>query len=88
MRIKEIPGTILSNNSNANGSFYVVHAGDNNDKRVGSVELHEHDTHGLVAHWFNPVNVPSLTVDLCRRDGQQASFGRMHVWLRVLVSRV
>ena len=38
MRIKEIPGTILSNNSNANGSFYVVHAGDNNDKRVGSVE--------------------------------------------------
>ena len=86
LRLKEVSGDVLSNNSHANGSLYVLHTGNGTNKVHGSVELYGYDPQGLATATFSPTNLPSITVDITDRLGNEAHFGRMHLWLRVLVN--
>ena len=89
LRLKEVhsSGMVLSNNRFADGCFHVIHAGNGNEKKGGSVELYDNDPAGLACASFTPTNLPSLSVEITDRLGQEAHFGRMHLWLRVLVTR-
>ena len=86
LRLKEVSGDVLSNNSHANGCLYVLHTGNGTNKVNGSVELYGYDPQGLATASFTPTNLPSITVDITDRLGNEAHFGRMHLWLRVLVN--
>lgn len=87
LRIREIPGEVLSNNMHANGSLHVLHAGSAGDKPDdrGSVHLYSYKPEGLMEVSFAPRGLPSITVELVDREGREAHFGRMHIWLQVYV---
>jgi hypothetical protein len=89
IRIKELRtnNNVLSNNRHADGSLHVLHCGDSGSSAGGSVELYAYEPHGLACASFSPVNLPSVTVEIVDRQGQEAHFGRMHLWLQVLVTR-
>ena len=89
LRIKEVNGDVLSNNAIANGAFHILHAANTgvDTEAFGSVRLHEYDADGLATTEFTPKNLPSLTIDVTDRMGDEAHFGRMHLWLKVLVTK-
>ena len=89
LRFKELPGSVLSNNMHANGSFHVIHAGKASDKESerGSIQYYDYEPNGLVESKFAPRGLPTLTVELVDREGKEAHFGRMHIWLRVCVTK-
>ena len=89
IRIKELHtnNSVLSNNQHAQGALHVLHAGNSGSTTAGSVELYEYDPHGLSCASFSPINLPSLTVEVVDRQGNDAHFGRMHLWLRILTTQ-
>jgi len=88
LRLREVTGSVLSNNSYANGALHVLKATNSHldPQTVGSTQLYEYDPRGLVCAELTPTNLPSLTVEVTDRFGRAAHFGRMHIWLRVLVT--
>ena len=89
LRIKELNtnNNVLSNNQHANGALHVIATGKKREIMAGSDELYEYDPHGLACASFSPINLPAITVQVVDRLGREAHFGRMHLWLRVLVTR-
>jgi hypothetical protein len=91
IRIKELRtnSAILSNNSHANGALHVLHCGRSPtlSGKPNSAALYQYDADGLSCVAFSPVNLPTITVEVVDRLGGEAHFGRMHVWLRVLITR-
>lgn len=89
LRLKGVNGNVLSNNEAANGCFHVLHAtAHNDDHTTGSLKLHEADPEGLVCVKMTPTNLPYIAAEIVDRFGEPAHFGRVHLWLRVLVTRI
>lgn len=90
IRIKELRtnSAILSNNSHADGALHVLYCGrPATTGKPSSTALYQYDGDGLSCVAFSPVNLPSITVEVVDRLGGEAHFGRMHMWLRVLITR-
>jgi len=89
LKIREVHNNngVLSNNRFADECFYVMHAGNDQHRRAGGVELYAYDPQGLTCVNFTPVNLGSLSVEVVNRRGEEAHFGRMHLWLRILVTK-
>jgi hypothetical protein len=89
LRIKELRSnnTLLSNNRFADGALHILHTGNQSSSSAGSVELYSFEPAGLACASFSPTNLPSITIEIVDRLGQEAHFGRMHLWLKVLVTK-
>ena len=83
INVSNVTGQVISNNSKADGAFYVVSAGDTVHSHVGTTEIMQYEPAGLVTVHFSPRNMPLLSVTLTDRDGNPAKFSRMHVWLKL-----
>jgi hypothetical protein len=86
LRVREVHPTraVMSNNPYAHGALHVIHAGTNTTQTDGVVDLYKYEPDGISCMECSEVNLPSLTFDVLAQDGQPASFGRMHLWIRVL----
>jgi hypothetical protein len=85
LKIDHINGSVLSNNYTAEGAFHILHAGNAHNRRNGSTQVYDYDSHGLATQTFPPRNLPVLSVHVTGLNGAPANFGRMHLWMRVLV---
>ena len=85
LKIDHINGSVLSNNHTAEGAFHILHAGNAHNRRNGSTQVYDYDSHGLATQTFPPRNLPVLSVHVAGLNGAPANFGRMHLWMRVLV---
>lgn len=83
IRIKELRtnDNVLSNNRYAEGALHILNCGTATDG-----QLYAYEPQGLACASFTPVNLPSITVEVIDRQGQDAHLGRTHLWLRVLVT--
>lgn len=82
MRIDKVPGRVISNNSHANGSFAVLHMGDEKD---GSSHYHAYEPLGIATHVFDSTSsvIRNLTLHFFDREGKPAHIGRIHLWFKV-----
>jgi hypothetical protein len=89
LRIDGVDGDVVSNNTQANGAFAVLHVGSHGDNSVGAIEYHAHDPDGLHSHVFEcPQSNPSgeLRLRFTDRQGGAAHFGRIHLWFKICVA--
>lgn len=79
--IKELPASLLSNESTARGAFAALHISD-------SGETYEREPAGIATQYVNPgaSNVRQLTLELTNRKGEPAHLGRLHLWFKLLVT--
>ena len=86
LKIKEFHGRVISNNQFANGAFAILQAGTSLANKNGVVEVEQYFPEGYADVLVNqPVVCRSLTLEVLDRLGRQASFGRLHVWLKLTV---
>ena len=79
--IKELPASLLSNESTARGAFAALHISDTG-------ETYEREPAGIATQYVNPgaSNVRQLTLELTNRKGEPAHLGRLHLWFKLLVT--
>ena len=79
--IRELPASLLSNESTARGAFAALHISD-------SGETYEREPTGIATQYVNPgaSNVRQLTLELTNRKGEPAHLGRLHLWFKLLVT--
>ena len=79
--IRELPASLLSNESTARGAFAALHISD-------SGETYEREPAGIATQYVNPgaSNVRQLTLELTNRKGEPAHLGRLHLWFKLLVT--
>ena len=79
--IKELPASLLSNESTARGAFAALHISDTG-------ETYEREPAGIATQYVNPgaSNVRQLTLELTNRKGVPAHLGRLHLWFKLLVT--
>jgi len=79
--IKELPASLLSNESTARGAFAALHIADTG-------ETYEREPAGIATQYVNPgaSNVRQLTLELTNRKGEPAHLGRLHLWFKLLVT--
>jgi hypothetical protein len=86
LKIKEFHGRVISNNQFANGAFAILQAGTTLANRTGVVEVEQYYPEGYADVIVNqPVVCRQLTLQVLDRMGEHASFGRLHVWLKLTV---
>ena len=88
MRIKEVNGDVISNNSHANGAFAVLSAGTvAHTETSGAVEYERHDPAGL-ANVALSTNQPvkAFTIQLLDRLGNAAKVSKLNLWFKVCVT--
>jgi hypothetical protein len=91
--IDELPGEVVSNHATCNRAFAVLnasHSGKNETNNEGTTSLHAYDPHGIAEAYF--MHVPSKTIrQLTFRfknwRGEPARLGRIHLWLKLSVSK-
>ena len=77
---------MAGNNQFANGAFAILQAGTSLANNNGVVEVEQYFPEGYADVLVNqPVVCRSLTLEVLDRLGRQASFGRLHVWLKLTV---
>ena len=88
IRIKELRtnDNVLSNNRYADGALHILNCGGGVRNGTLGGELYAYEPEGLACASFSPINLPAITVEIVDRQGQEAHLGRMHLWLRVLVT--
>lgn len=88
IRIKEVRtnNNVLSNNRHADGALHVISCNTDANRAAGSTWLYAYEPQGLACVNFSPVNLPAITAEVVDRQGDEAHFGRMHLWLRVLAT--
>lgn len=88
LRLKDIQGKVVSNNTHANGSFAILHSGTSSQAATGSVEYHTYDPQGIASIVFeSPMStIRHLDMQLLNRKGEPAHFGRIHLWFKLCVA--
>ena len=88
MRIKELDGHVISNNQYANGAFAILRAGDTSNNLVGAAEFSAYEPAGIVCVPVHASNntIRNITIEIIDRMGNPAHFGRLHLWLKLLVT--
>lgn len=79
--IKELPASLVSNESTARGAFAALHISDTG-------ETYEREPAGIATQYINlgASNIRQLTLELTNRKGEPAHLGRLHLWFKLLVT--
>ena len=92
LRIKEIPGQVVSNNSFANGAFAVLHVAQTSGFKPGN-------SHNNIRHEFHPDGIATqtldashstlrnLTLEVVNSTGHDMRINRLNLWFKLLVTR-
>ena len=88
LRIREIEGNVISNNTFADKAFAVLRAGDSTHQVQGSTEFSHYEPAGIVCVPVHQTNATlrNLTIEVTDRQGKPAHFGRFHLWFKLLVT--
>ena len=91
LRVKEIDGTVVSNNPHANGSLCILNAGGHAYRPVGvgqAIEYYQNDPQGLHTHVFKTpdTTLRALTCEVVDKDGYRVNSARMHLWFKMCVT--
>ncbi len=87
LRIKEVQGKVVSNNSHANGAFAILYAGATDNNNIGGIEFHRFDAeNGIAVQSMQPTILRNLTLEVLDRFGNPAHFGRLHLWFKLLAT--
>ena len=87
LRIKEVQGKVVSNNSHANGAFAILYAGATEHNSIGGIEYHRFDAeNGIAVQSMQPTILRNLTLEVLDRFGNPAHFGRLHLWFKLLAT--
>jgi len=87
VRIKEVQGKVVSNNSHANGAFAILYAGATDNNNIGGIEFHRFDAeNGIAVQSMQPTILRNLTLEVLDRFGNPAHFGRLHLWFKLLAT--
>ena len=78
IRIAEVNGEVISNNSSAHGSFAILQCGHSSDMTVGATEFSRFDPAGIACITLpsSTQTLNSLTIEVLDRSGAPANFGR------------
>ena len=85
LRIDGADGDVISNNATANGAFAILHCGTPENNTQGVLNYHAFDRDGLHLHNFANCTSTLRKLNLRLQDhkGDDAHFGRVHLWLKV-----
>jgi hypothetical protein len=88
LRIKEVEGHVISNNRFADGAFAILRAGNTSDNIVRAVEFSSYEPGGIICVPITTSNrsIRNLTIEVTDRLGKPAHIGRLHLWLKLLVT--
>ena len=88
IRIAEVNGEVISNNSSAHGSFAILQCGHSSDMTVGATEFSRFDPAGIACITLpsSTQTLNSLTIEVLDRSGAPANFGRFHLWFKLLAT--
>jgi hypothetical protein len=88
IRIAEVNGEVISNNSNAHGSFAILQCGHSTDMTVGAAEFSRYEPAGIASITLpsSMQTLNSLTIEVLDRSGAPANFGRFHLWFKLLAT--
>ena len=88
LRIREVPGQVLSNNTYANGAFAIIPTGSQHSTcgtRDGLTEHERYEPKGLASVAINsPTPIKQLTVELLDRHGAHAPVSKLNLWFKVI----
>lgn len=85
LRIRELPGTVRSNNVYVDSSFAILPTTARSDLPANTYEHHASSCSGL-ARIFpakSSSTTRSLTFELCAPDGSVQAMSKAHLWLRL-----
>lgn len=90
LRLKEVPGRVLSNNTHANGALAIIPTGSQHSAcgtRDGLTEHERYEPKGLASVAINrPTPIKHLTVELLDRHGEPAPVSKLNLWFKVIAS--
>ena len=88
IRIAEVNGEVVSNNSTAHGSFAILQCGHTSDMSVGATEFSRYEPAGIASITLpsSMQTLNSLTIEVLDRSGAPANFGRFHLWFKLLAT--
>ncbi len=87
LRVKEIEGHVVSNNRHVHGSFAVLQSGTTSDNNTGATEYSRYEPGGIICVPNEPTNtIRNLTIEVKDRLGNDAHFGRFHLWFKLLTT--
>lgn len=85
LRAKEIDGQVMSNNTFANGALAILPTTNSTDHLYGTNEYSKYEPGGIVCIPVTQSTLKDITFEVVDRLGKPAHFGRLHIWLKLLV---